>query len=78
VNCLLGALVIQRRFGGKINWRPGWKQAGWRSFVGNPWGHFRVILSNGTILSYSSSNKELPAWNQLWFRGYIKRVRRCK
>ena len=76
MNCLLGALAIQRRFGGTIDWRAGWKKAGWRSFLGNPWGHFRVILPNGIIMSYSSPNKDLSAWNQLWFRGYIKRTKR--
>jgi hypothetical protein len=74
-NCLFGALAIQRRLGGKIDWRAGWKQEGWHSFIINPWGHFRVILPNGSILSCSSINKALPVWNQLWFRGYIKRTK---
>jgi len=58
--------------GGKIDWRPGWSK-GWRGFFGNPWGHFVIVLVDGTILSYSSDDKNLAWWRQLWFRGYIKR-----
>lgn len=72
-NCLLGALAIQRRLGGKLDWRPGWARGGWNEFVGNPWGHFRVVLPDGTRLSYSSRNKDLEWWKQLWFQGYVKR-----
>jgi len=75
MNCLVGALIIKRRLGGKIDWRSGWKNAGWHGFLGNPWGHFRVILPTGVALSYSSPNKDLPVWNQLWFQGYIKRTK---
>jgi hypothetical protein len=45
-------------------------------FLGNPWGHFRVCLGDGTILSYSAIDKNLSAFRQLWFRGTIKRA--CK
>ena len=75
-NCLFGAIAIRHRFGGKLNWRPGWNQGGWEGFLGNPWGHFRVILLDGTILSYSSTNKNLAWWKQLWFEGRIKRRHR--
>ncbi len=73
-NCLLGALAIQRRFGGRLNWRPGWHRGGFEGFMGNPWGHWRVRLPNGTTLSYSSPDKELSIWKQLWFEGYIRRT----
>jgi len=73
-NCLLGALAIRRRVGGQINWRPGWRSGGWRGFIGNPWGHFRVCLGDGTILSYSALDKDLAWWHQLWFKGRIKRA----
>ena len=75
-NCLFGAIAIRHRFGGKLDWRPGWKKDGWHGFLGNPWGHFRVILLDGTILSYSSKNKNLAWWKQLWFEGRIKRRHR--
>jgi len=77
-NCLFGAIFIQRRFGGKLVWSPGWKRGdrnrgGWDGFLGNPWGHFRVCLPDGTILSYSAKDKNLAWYHQLWFKGYIKR-----
>ena len=76
-NCLLGAIAIKYRLGGKIEWRSGWrKDWAWpkrcRGLLGNPWGHFRVRLGN-YYLSYSTKKKDLSAWNQLWFDGYIKR-----
>jgi len=71
-NCLFGAIAIKRQLGGKLEWHPGWQKAGWRSFLGNPWGHFRVRLDD-VIWSYSAFNKSMPVWNQLWFRGYAKR-----
>jgi hypothetical protein len=74
-NCLLGAVAIQRRFGGRLDWRPGWKRDGWEGFLGNPWGHFRVVLSDGTVMSYSAKDKELAWWKQLWFKGRVKRRR---
>jgi len=74
-NCLLGALAIRRRLGGKLNWRPGWRRDGFYGFLGSPWGHWRVRLPNGTLLSYSAADKRLPVWKQLWFGGYIKRIR---
>ena len=43
-------------------------------FLGNPWGHFRVCLGDGTILSYSALDKDLAWWHQLWFKGRIKRA----
>jgi len=70
-NCFLGAIAIKRQVGGKLDWRPGWRRAGWRGFLGNPWGHFRVRLGD-TLMSYSTLDKNMPVWNQLWFRGYIK------
>ncbi len=72
-NCLFGAIAIKRQTGGKIEWRPGWSEpgAGWRGFLGNPWGHWRV-RSGDSLLSYSAHDKNLPAWRQLWFRGYVK------
>jgi len=73
-NCLLGAIAIKRHVGGKLDWRPGWRRGGWKGFVGNPWGHFRVRLGN-TIWSYSTFDKDMPMWNQLWFRGYVKITR---
>jgi len=72
-NCLLGAILIRRRFGGKLKWRSGWSRDGWGGFLGNPWGHFRVLLPNGAILSYSSEDKNLSWYQQLWFAGYVKR-----
>jgi hypothetical protein len=72
-NCLFGALSIRRRLGGMIDWRPGWTRGGWSGFLGNPWGHFRVRLSDGTILSYSARDKDLSWRRQLWFDGRIKR-----
>ena len=77
-NCLLGAIAIRRRLGGRLCWRPGWKRGGWHGFLGNPWGHFRVLLPSGAVLSYSSKDKDLAWWKQLWFRGYVKRVLACK
>jgi len=79
-NCFLGAIVIRRRLGGKFIYRPGWRQGGvssggWHGFLDNPWGHFWVELSDGTLVSYSARDKGLPAYRQLWFRGYIKRRR---
>ena len=71
-NCLFGAIAIKRQLGGKLEWQPGWQKAGWRSFLGNPWGHFQVRLDNA-LWSYSAFNKDMPVWNQLWFQGYIKR-----
>jgi len=71
-NCLFGALLIRRRLGGRLSWRPGWKRRGWRGFLGNPWGHWRVEMPDGSILSYSTLDKEMPVWNQLWFKGYLK------
>jgi len=73
-NCLLGALAIKRRLGGKLDWRPGWRRGGFEGFIGSPWGHWRVRLPNGTWLSYSAADKRLPVWKQLWFDGYIKRT----
>ena len=78
-NCLLGALLIIWRFGGRLCWRPGWHKAGWYGFIDNPWGHFRVQLGN-RMLSYSSldtgKNKyqfdKHPVLRQLWFAGYVK------
>ena len=74
-NCLLGALAIRRRLGGKLDWRPGWRRDGFKGFLGNPWGHWRVCLPDNTLLSYSAVDKALPVWKQLWFDGYIKRTR---
>ena len=71
-NCLFGALAIKRQLGGKLEWRPGWYRDGWRGFLGNPWGHFRVRLGDA-LWSYSAFNKSMPVWNQLWFQGYAKR-----
>ena len=79
-NCLLGAIIIRHRFGGKIEWcywifkpKQSWP---WnkrlKGFRSNPWGHYRVRV-NDHYLSYSSKNKNLPICNQLWFSGYIKR-----
>jgi len=73
-NCFFGAIAIRKRLGGKIEWRPGWL-SGWHGFLGNPWGHFRVRLPSGVILSYSSADKNLSCWKQLWFAGYIKHRR---
>jgi hypothetical protein len=73
MNCLLGALVIRVRLGGKLSWRPGWRKDGWHGFLGNPWGHFRVTLPNGAILSYSAKDKNLAWYRQLWFKGCVKR-----
>ena len=85
-NCLLGALLIMWRFGGRLRWRPGWDRAGWYGpyhrwygFIDNPWGHFRVQLGN-KMLSYSSLNTgkhkyqfdKHPVLRQLWFAGYVK------
>jgi hypothetical protein len=71
-NCLVGALVIKRQLGGKLEWQPGWEKSGWRSFLGNPWGHFRIRLGN-SLWSYSAFNKNMPVWNQLWFQGCVKK-----
>ena len=70
-NCFLGALAIRRQIGGKLEWRPGWHRDGWRGFLGNPWGHFRVRLDN-ILLSYSAFDKNISVARQLWFCGYIK------
>ena len=71
-NCLFGAIAIKHQLGGKLEWRPGWRRDGWRGFLGNPWGHFRVRLGD-VLLSYSAFDKNLSAWRQLWFRGYVKK-----
>ena len=76
-NCFFGALTIRRQLGGKLEWIPGWRQAGhrhpggWVGFVNNPWGHFRVRLGD-TLWSYSALDKNLSVWRQLWFQGYAK------
>tara|TARA_Y100000310_G_scaffold254345_1_gene261403 strand:- start:631 stop:864 length:234 start_codon:yes stop_codon:yes gene_type:complete len=72
-NCLLGALVIKRRAGGIIVWRPGWSEpgVGWHGFLGNPWGHWSV-LAHGRVLSFSTPNKNLVWYKQLWFEGNLK------
>ena len=77
-NCFLGALAIRHRLGGRLSWRPGWRRGGVYGFLGNPWGHFGVVLQDGTMLSYSTHDKDMPVWRQLWFRGYIKRTRGCQ
>ena len=74
-NCLIGAIAIKKRIGGKLRWRSGWRHGGYHGLIGNPWGHWYVRLPDNTLLSYSASDKRLPALKQLWFRGYIKRVR---
>jgi len=71
-NCLFGAISIKRQVGGILEYIPGWKKAGWRSFLGNPWGHFRVRLGDA-FWSYSALNKNMPVWNQLWFQGRLKK-----
>ena len=73
-NCFLGALAINRRLGGSLQWRSGWKRGGVSGFLGNPWGHFRVKLQDGTLLSYSAHDKNMSVWKQIWFDGYIKRT----
>jgi hypothetical protein len=70
-NCLLAAVAIRRRFGGKILWRPGWRRDGVRGFLGNPWGHFAVHVDD-MIMSYSAKDKRLAWWRQVYFDGYIK------
>ncbi len=70
-NCLLGAIMIKHQLGGKLEWRPGWHRNGWKGFLGNPWGHFRVRLGN-SLWSYSALDKNLSVWRQLWFQGYAK------
>ena len=70
-NCLFGAIAIKRQLGGRLEWRAGWRRHGWRGFLANPWGHFRVRLGDA-LWSYSALNKNLPVWNQLWFQGYAK------
>jgi hypothetical protein len=72
-NCLFGALAIRRQLGGELDWRPGWQRDGWAGFLGNPWGHFRVRLPGGKLLSYSALDKDMPVWHQLWFSGRIRR-----
>gem|GEM_PF-4212172 len=76
-NCLLGAIAIRRRFGGRLDWRAPWGEPGqgWRGFLGNPWGHWRVMMPNGDVLSYSAYNKDISVFRQLWFQGRIKRVK---
>ncbi len=74
MNCLIGALIIRRRLGGKIEWRPGWRRDGFDGFLGNPWGHWRVRVGRH-LLSYSARDKDLAWWRQLWFKGRIKRTR---
>ena len=32
-NCLLGALAIRRRLGGKLDWRPGWRRGGFEGYI---------------------------------------------
>ena len=71
-NCFFGAVAIKYKFGGRIEWRSGWaNNRGLHGFLADPWGHFRVRLSNH-YLSYSSKDKNLSVCNQLWFAGYIK------
>jgi len=70
-NCLLGALTIKRRVGGIIVWRPGWHRDGFVGFLGNPWGHWRVLVA-GRILSYSTDDKNLAWFKQLYFSGKLK------
>ncbi len=71
-NCLLGAIIIKAQLGGKIEWRSGWKKAGWRGLVANPWGHF-TVRTDDAIWSYSALDKDISAWGQLWFKGYLKK-----
>ena len=77
-NCLLGALAIKRRVGGIIVWRPGWRGPsshpggpGLHGFLYNPWGHWRVLV-HGRILSFSTKDKNLAWYKQLWFEGSLK------
>ena len=77
-NCFFGALTIRWRFGGEMQWSHPllghWrKERGWGGFFDSPWGHWRVNMPNGDSLSFSPHNKELPIWQQLWFKGHIKR-----
>ncbi|HIL98600.1 MAG TPA: hypothetical protein EYG51_22235 [Pseudomonadales bacterium] len=74
-NCFLGAIAIRRQLGGRLEWRPGWSEPGrgWRGFLSNPWGHFCVRLPDGTTMSYSAIDKNLPVCRQLWFAGRVKR-----
>jgi len=74
-NCLLGALAIRKRLGGTMEWRPGWHRDGFWGFIGSPWGHWSVTLADGTRLSYSTHRNDLQWWQQLKFRGYIKKTR---
>ena len=70
-NCLFGALYIRARLGGKLSWRAGWKKDGVGGFLGNPWGHWRVLYK-GRVLSFSADNKNLTWWRQVWFEGRLR------
>jgi hypothetical protein len=74
-NCFFGAVAIKRRLGGRLKWRSGWHKGGWQGFLDSPWGHFRVILPDGTTLSYNTEDRNLAWWRQLWFQGRVKRRR---
>ena len=71
-NCLLGILRARRRFGGQIRWWPGWNN-GWHEWHEHPWGHFYLELPDGTRLHYTTPNRDLIWWQQLWFRGQYRR-----
>ena len=77
-NCLFGAFYIRARLGGSLSWRPGWRGpsnnpngSGWEGFLGNPWGHWRVLYK-GRVLSFSADDKNLAWWRQVWFEGRLR------
>jgi hypothetical protein len=71
MNCLIGALIIKARLKSKVEFK--WRAP--KSIFCDPWGHFYIICGNRKI-SWSSKNKNLSIFNQLWFHdGYLKSKR---
>jgi len=71
-NCLVVALIVAQRTGGRVQWRP-MHIDGWRWCTKHPWGHFYVELPSGRVLHYTPIEDDLPWWRQLWFEGRLLR-----
>jgi len=70
-NCLLGALIVRFKKGGKLHWWPGWNN-GWAQWPQHPWGHFYVQFENYQIHFDDLPGNDLKWWQQLWFKGHYQ------
>jgi len=68
MNCLIGAILIKIRLKDKAKFK--WRAPNY--IFSDPWGHFYVLVGNRKV-SWSSHNKNLSIFKQLWFSdGYLK------